>query len=203
MHSFHNDKVIFLAETKAKSKDPVKEKKDAAKTEKSQAKEAKQKLPTNLIIIAAIIVIAVALFIIFSKYALISSVPFSTFKSNLQSSPRISITSTYSSQSQLSNESACFASIIQVIAHSRQASTIDFYIINKENNTCTYSNTGLGGNVNPITVNSSSCLTHAYSEDGIFLNYSQTNSTTITLNRMYVYGNSAYLAKCPIAIELS
>ncbi len=121
----------------------------------------------------------------------------------MQNSPRISITSTYSNQSQLSNESTCFTSVIQVVSHTRQPSTIDFYIIDSSTNVCTYSTTGLGGSVNPVTTNSTYCLNKAYGETGIFLNYSNSNYTTITPGRMFVYGNSAYMQKCPIAIELS
>ena len=156
-----------------------------------------------LIIIAAIIAIAIIAVIYLYPSSIISTVPFSTFKSNMQSSPRVSIAVTYSNQSQLANESTCFTSIVQVVAHSRQASTIDFFLIDKYSNSCTYSNTGLGGNVNSITTNSTYCLNKAYSEDGIFLNYSSSNSTAITSSHAFIYGNSAYDAECPIAVELS
>ncbi len=173
--------------------------------EKPTATDATKKPSMRIwtILIAAVIVVVIVAFILYSKYPIISSVPFSTFKSGLQGASRISITATYNNQSQLSNESACFASIVQVVAHTRKASTIDFFIIDKTTNVCTYSNSGLGGQVNPVTTNATFCLSKAYGENGLFLNYSTTNSTTITANRMYVYANNAYLAACPIAIELS
>ncbi len=171
-----------------------------ASEQKDTAK--KSNLPMIILAIAVIIVIA-ALILFFHPGGLVATVPFSTFKANSQASPRISITATYSNQSQLANESTCFTSMIQVISGTRQPSTIDFAIIDKQTNVCTYSTTGLGGNVNPITTNSAYCLSKAYSEDGIFLNYSASNYTLITAGRMYVYGNDAYLEKCPIAIELS
>ena len=93
--------------------------------------------------------------------------------------------------------------MIQVIAHSRKASTIDFFIIDQHNSTCVYSATGLGGSISPVTTNSSHCLGIAYSESGFFLNYSAVNSTMITLSHMYVYGNTEYMKSCPIAVELS
>ena len=89
------------------------------------------------------------------------------------------------------------------MAHSRKASTIDFFLINSANATCTYSKTGLGGSVVPLQANASYCLSIANSEPGIFLNYSNTNSTRITPSHLYAYGDSAYMAECPIAVELS
>jgi cytoskeletal protein RodZ len=173
--------------------------------QKGERKEGQRKQPNSRIalIAVAVIVIAAAAFIIFSNYQIISNVPFSTFKADIQGASRLSITATYYNDSQYAYESTCFTDIIQAIAHTRAASTIDFYIIDQPNNTCTYSKNGLGSSVNPITTNSSYCLSHAYSEDGIFLNYSSTNYTTITASRMYIYGNSAYMSNCPVAVELS
>jgi cytoskeletal protein RodZ len=199
-----------LAQNKSKSKDAPKQADTAAKQqkEKSQASakqsdEKKSKGSSTLILaIVVIIVIAVAAGLFYSGF-LTPNVPFSTFKSNAQGSPRLSITATYSNQSQYANESTCFTSMIQVMSHTRQPSTIDFFIIDKQTNVCTYSTTGLGGSVNPVTTNSTYCLSKAYGEDGIFLNYSNTNSTTITPSHLFIYGNDAYLERCPIAIELS
>jgi hypothetical protein len=208
-----------LADKKSKQIAPKSEgKKDAAQAKSAKIvkvaepvqKTAAESKPAGrssstkyLIVIAAIIAIAIIAVIYVYPGSIVSTVPFSTFKSNMQSSPRVSIAVTYTNQSQLANESGCFTSIVQVVAHSRQAATIDFFLIDNQQNTCTYSDTGLGGSVNPITTNSTYCLSKAYSEDGIFLNYSSSNATMITSNHAFVYGNNAYLAQCPIAVELS
>lgn len=207
-----------MAEKKVKSnntptKDKAVEKKPVAKQQAAQrasaevpatkSKSGMSRNQTYIVAALAVVVIFALFFIFIYPNSLIATVPFSTFKSNIQGSPRLSITATYSNQSQLANESICFTSMIQVVSHTRLPSTIDFFIIDKATNVCTYSTTGLGGSVNPITTNSSYCLGRAYGEDGIFINYSNANSTIITPGRMFVYGNDAYLAKCPIAIELS
>ncbi len=199
--------MIIVAEKKTKPKSeepkPKAQEKEKPKAQAAQ-KEPKSGFDSRIILaLAVIIVIAIIAILVLYPSAIISGVPFSTFKSDLQSSPRVSLTATYTNQSQYANESTCFTSMIQVLSHTRQPSTIDFFIINKATNVCTYSTTGLGGSVNPTTTNASYCLSQAYGEDGIFLNYSTANYTTITPSRMYIYGNDAYLQKCPIAIELS
>lgn len=153
----------------------------------------------------AIVVIAVAAASAYVFLSTSASVPFSTFKSGFQSAPRVGVVATYSNQSQYAAESPCFTSIIQVIARSRKASTIDFFIINQQNDSCIYSATGLGGSISTAVTNSSHCIGIAESEPSIFLNYSTQNSTHITSSRMYVYGNSRYMAvSCPttVAVEL-
>jgi hypothetical protein len=119
------------------------------------------------------------------------------------SAPRVSLTVTFYNTTQYASENPCFTSIIQILAHSRKASTIDFFIIDGRNATCTYPETGLGGNVSIGTAGSSYCLGVANGEPGIFLNYSQTNYTIVTASHLFVYGNDNYMAGCPVAVELS
>ncbi len=169
------------------------------------AKEAKKKsaLPAILAIVVIIIAAAAIGYIFVVPQLLTGSVQFSSFKSTFQSAQRVSVTASYGNETQYTNESPCFSSIIQIIAHTRKASTIDFFLVNRANATCTYSKTGLGGSVVPQQINSSYCLGIADSEPGIFLNYSSVNGTHIMQTHLYAYGNSAYMASCPIAIELS
>lgn len=158
----------------------------------------------NLLIYAVIIVaiVAVAAMIYYSSSLNSNtSVPFSTFKQNFNSAKGVSISSTYSTEGQFINESQCFASIIQIVSHSRLPSTIAFYLINQTS--CTYSTTGLGNKVNPIVTNASYCVSRAMNETGIFLNYSTSNSTYIQPQHMYIYGNSAYMKACPIAADFA
>lgn len=155
-----------------------------------------------LYIAIAIGVIIVMAFVYYSNSAgSTTTVPFSTFKSNLNNAARVSIAVTYYNESQYVNESPCFSSIIQVIAHSRAPSTIDFFLLNQTS--CTYSKTGLGGNVSPQTANTSYCLNIAQSEAGVFLNYSALNYTLITPQHIFIYGNSDYMRSCPIAVDFA
>ena len=152
---------------------------------------------------AAVIAVAVIAYVFIIPALGIVQVPFSTFKTNLQGSQRVSIVASYNNITQSNQLEPCYSSVIHAIAMSRKASTIDFYLINKANATCTYSSTGLGGSVSLTTTNSSYCVNIANSEAGIYLNYTQSNSTTVTANHLFVYGNAAYMAACPIVVELS
>lgn len=187
-----------MADTKKQQKQP---KSPGQKSEQKQGQQ-KPKNSTYLYAAIAVVVIAAVLAFLFAGPALNTAVPFSTFKAGFQSAARVSVTATYLNQSQYTALSPCFTSIIQAIAHSRKASTIDFFIIDQSNSTCIYSKTGLGGSVSPTTTNSSYCLHIANSEPGIYLNYSASNYTSITTSRMSVYGNGAYMTSCPIAVEL-
>ncbi len=182
----------------------VKARHEASGGSSPQKKESAkgQRLDKRTIALAAAAVIIIIAAVLYSM-TMASGVPFSTFRSDFQSASRVSITATYATQAQLANETSCFTSIIQVVAHTRQPSTIDFFIIDNQSGTCTYSSTGLGGSVNPVTTNATYCLSKAYAENGIFLNYSASNSTLIRSKHMFVYGNNGYLAQCPIAIDLS
>ena len=159
----------------------------------------------NLLIYAVIIVaiVAVAAMIYYSSSLNSNtSVPFSTFKQNFNSAKGVSISSTYSTEGQFINESQCFSSIIQIVSHTRLPKTIDFYLINQTS--CTYSKTGLGGQITPITGNASLCVGRALNETGIFLNYTTTgNYTNIEPQHMYIYGNSSYMKACPIAADFA
>ncbi len=163
----------------------------------------KKGIPATYAAVAVVIIIVIAVAAYLGYGILGSSVPFPLFKSGFQSAPRVSLTVTYSNLSQYSAENPCFTSIIQVLAHSRKASTIDFFLVDQQNATCTYPKTGLGGNISIGTSSSSYCLGIAGSEPGIFLNYSSYNYTTITASHMFVYGNGNYMAQCPIAVELN
>lgn len=188
-----------MAEKKSQVKTPKNAK--AQSTEKKRTDDHKASIPYLYIAIAVVVVVGAYLFL---KGPMIgSSVPFSTFKSTFQSAARVSIVASFSNQSQYENESPCFTSLIQVVARTRKASTIDFFIINQANATCTYSNTGLGGTISLSTSNSTYCLGVARSEPSLFINYSTYNSTKITASSMYVYGNGRYMASCPIEVEMN
>jgi hypothetical protein len=63
---------------------------------------------------------------------------------------------------------------------------------------------GVGGVVTNYTYNTTAnCINTSKTEPSIFINYSDTNSTRITPQALYVAGDSQFLAICGIASELS
>jgi len=181
------------AEEKAKQqKEPSK-----AEGKKEQAKQAGS-LRTGLMIAVPIILAFVVFFIVILP---VLRVPFSTFKSNFQSAARIAIIASYGNQTGSGVTLQCATRAVQVAAHSRNATTIDFYVLNSSS--CTYPIGGLGHQVNLATNTIGNCLNMTKSETSLFLNYSADNRTIVTPYRLYVYGNAQYMSQCPIAVDLS
>ncbi len=179
---------------KAKEQQPkAKEKKEAEKKESKKSKRL-----SYLIVAMIIVIIAVGVYYVLTNYV---STPFSTFKSNFIAAPRVALVVSYKTINEYSNESVCFPQILQYVAHTRNASTIDFFIVNQSNATCIYQVGGLG-HINIATKSASACLSVARSEPSIFLNYSSGNYTVINLFHLYVSGDSHYMTSCPIAAEL-
>ena len=176
--------------------------KDSKKKNEGKSEGKKKGMGRSMTIV---LVVLTAAALIAALYLLYSSAPvsFSTFKGNFQNANRVAITATYYNNSQYVDESPCMNSIIQVVAHTRKASTIDFFFIDASNNTCTYPVGTVGGQINVGTSNASRCLSIARSETSIFLNYSRGSGIVVTPNKLYVYGNSTYMSSCPIAIEMA
>jgi len=147
-----------------------------------------------LLVILAIIIIA---YLAFSNFLL---TPFSTFASNFHAAPRVALVVFFSNESEYISEYSCFTKVIESIAYTRNATTIDFFIIN--GTTCTYPSTGLGKPIQIATTNASKCLSVAKAEPSIFMNYSNVNRTIITPYHLYIYGNNAYMNACPIASDI-
>ena len=195
-----------MAKKEAKNNRSTEEKPSAAKPSQKQkivkggAESAGSRSKNLNYIIAVLIIVAIGIGIYFvlSNYVV---VPFSTFKSNFDSAQRVAIAISYRNTSQYTSESVCIPIIMQYIAHTRNASTIDFFIINQENSTCFYQ-LGLGM-IHLQSGAASQCVARANSEPGVFLNYSSVNSTSVSLNHLYVYGNSDYMRKCSIAPDMS
>ena len=151
--------------------------------------------------IAAIVIVILAAggYLVISNYA---STSISTFLFNFNSAPRVAVSIIYDNASHLQEIISCSTSIIQAISHTRNASSIDFFIMNSS--TCYYSPTGLGHTISNISTKSApSCLGVADSEPSIFLNYSVVNRTLITPYHLYVSGDSASMASCGVAVDLA
>lgn len=177
-------------------------KKKAAEEKNKKEEKGKNHNKARQVALAAIIIALVILVFFFSILPnSIFNVPFPTFKSNFYSAHRAALLVTFYNQSQSVAESQCYTQLVQSIAHSRNASTIDFYLMNQTY--CTYPIGGLGHTLTLANNSTSNCINAASAEPSIFLNYSASNYTIITAYKMYVYGNSAYMASCPIAVDMS
>ncbi|MDE1855577.1 MAG: hypothetical protein KGH57_04670 [Candidatus Micrarchaeota archaeon] len=174
------------------------QKSDKKTDDKKEAKRQAGNLRTALMI-AAPIVLAFAIFFIVILPTL--TVPFSTFKSNFLAGSRVALVAVYNSTFGAAFTLQCATQLVQVVAHSRNATSIDFYVFS--GSTCTYPVGGLGHAVSLATNTIGNCLSMTGGEPTLFLNYSQANSTRITPYRLYVSGNAEYMAKCPIAVDLS
>ncbi|MDE1828636.1 MAG: hypothetical protein KGH65_05750 [Candidatus Micrarchaeota archaeon] len=179
-----------------------KELKPKAKNEKRAEKQVPEKGRRSYLVYAVVLIvvalIAVSIYYVFANTV---AVPFSSFKTNFLAAPRVGVVSTFSNLSQLPSEISCYSQIIQYIAHNRNSKTIDFFQIDQRNASCTYA-AGLGYPINTSQQTAGKCLAVANSEPSVFLNFSNANSTTVTLLHLYVSGNAQYLAKCPIAPDL-
>jgi hypothetical protein len=196
---------------KAEKEVPTKVKKTAARAEakaqqparksrvKEKAKEAFSWARFALLAVAVVAVVILAFF--YLVLPSMSNVPFTTFKDNFASAARVALIVTYGNQSQYAAESQCFPALVQTLSFTRNASTIDFFILNSTS--CFYPTSGLGRASNVTTTTPASCLARAGSEPTLYLNYSAKNSTMVKAYGLYVYGNAAYMAKCPIAVDMS
>lgn len=154
-----------------------------------------------LVIVAIIAIIVAATLTILIKG---QSTPFNTFKSNFNSAKRVAIYTTGYNGSQLSSALGCSTAIIEEITGNpsihRNSSTIDFFVLNQTS--CVFEH-GVGGIVTNYTYNSTAnCLSAGKSEPSIFVNYSKTNSTTISPTSLHFSGDTQFLAICGIASEL-
>jgi hypothetical protein len=172
-----------------------------SKDKDAKDRESKQSDATlrKALLIAVPIVLAFAIFFVVVLPSL--SVPFSTFKSNYLAGRRVAVVASYTDQNQSGVVLQCATQLVQIVAHTRNASTIDFYVLN--GTMCTYPIGGLGHQVSLATNTIQNCVSMADAEPSVFLNYSAGNSTGITPYRLYVNGDAQYMARCPIAVDLS
>jgi len=187
--------------SKAQPKKDTKEIKPKAKDEKKAEQKGEQRKNNYLVYGVVIVVVALIAIGIYYVFANTVAVPFSSFKTNFLAAPRVGVVSTFSNLSQLPSEISCYSQIIQYIAHNRNSKTIDFFQIDQRNASCTYA-AGLGYPINTSQQSVAKCLAVANSEPSVFLNFSDANSTTVTLLHLYVSGNAQYMARCPIAPDL-
>lgn len=130
----------------------------------------------------------------------------SAFKSSFQTAPRVAIFATAYNGTVLSSTVGCATAIIENVVGSRtshrNASTIDFYILNRTS--CTFLKYGLGSRSNNYTTTAlSNCTGSITREPTIYINYSVKSSTPVIQPRyLYIAGNQTYLGQCGIASQL-
>ncbi|MDE1874248.1 MAG: hypothetical protein KGI04_03990 [Candidatus Micrarchaeota archaeon] len=172
--------------------------KEKGKTDDKKAGRGRSGIGTALMIAVPILLAFVAFFAVVLPSL---SVPFSTFKGNFQAAQRVAVVASYYSQDQAGSVLQCATQAVQVAAHYRNATTIDFFVLNGTG--CTYPIGGLGHTVSLATNTTANCLNMTRSEPTLILNYSAVNRTSITPYRLYIGGDAAYMAQCPIAVDLS
>ncbi len=154
-----------------------------------------------IIIVAAVLISA----LVYDMYRSNSGVPLSTFLSNMHSANHINIFVSDTNNSVYVNTTYCATSLIYEIESNknlhRNASSIDFFITNSINSSCTYS-VGLSSASNFTTSTLPKCVAMADGVPSIFINYSSTNGTRVTNDALYVYGDERYLGECGISAEV-
>ncbi len=188
-----------MASEKSKGKKEEKVKASKRQNSISTAKNIINDPKPLVLPLVAVFVIAAMFYYIYSTQI---TTPFPTFLANFRVASRIAVAEVYGNDTQYAYTNPCAVNLIQMIAHSRNASTMDFFIMNKT--TCYYSASGLGHTLSNVSmVSASKCMKYALSEPSIFLNYSMANSTYTTPYHLYVAGNANYMAKCGIAVDMA
>lgn len=178
-------------------------KREQRKETKQKAEKTGTRKPVILVLVLLIIIIAGIAYSF--MYTPIIGGNINTFKNSFATAQRVAIYAMGYNGTALSSTSGCATFIIESIVSSRQnhrnASTIDYYVLNRTN--CVYSSAPLGSiSSNYIITSQQNCLNASTVEPSIFINYSQSNTTLIQGNRLYVSGNKLFLAQCGIAQSL-
>ena len=80
----------------------------------------------------------------------------------------------------------------------RKANTISLYFINYTN--CTYL-PYLGANYKVLHLSINSCIANETRNPSVIFQFSNTNNTEISNDRLFINGTSSYYRLCPIASE--
>lgn len=204
---------VFLADTKAKTKDQKPERNNAKRTQPRKAKNrtGQNAAETNntrkyVGVIAAIIIV-----IIFAGaivYGLRASAPspqasLSEFEANFNSANTVGVYVTYSTNASFAPAIGCSTVLVQAITGKssihKSYNSIHFFVINQTS--CTYAT--LGPNATSLVGSISNCTAFASTHPSIFVNYSSHTKTSITKNALYFYGNVTGLSECGISSEIS
>jgi hypothetical protein len=184
-----------------------KNKKDLDNVKDKKIKTISKRKSIIIISIFLLIIIAVlfgAFEFTYNTNYLAPAVNFSTFESNFNSAPNVSIVISANNGTELSYAIDCGVSLIRTLTSShinhKAPSAINLYVMNKIN--CTYQQ-GLGTtSSNYITTSPTECL-NKINNPAIFINYSNVNQTIIKPYDLYFSGNAKLLQMCGIAQEIT
>jgi hypothetical protein len=191
------------------TREGIEKKETSAKKSKGQKNQgaAKEELKASgkrnlyLYLIAVLIAIDILLFV--AKPA--ASQPFYSFENAFHSAPKVAIYAIAYNGTALTSTVGCASAIIENIISSKQyhrnASSIEFFVLNQS--ACFSSAHGLGSGSNATQMPIQACLNQSKSMPSIFINYSVENRTLINSKSVYIWGNVQFLKECGIAEALS
>ncbi|MDE1868419.1 MAG: hypothetical protein KGH60_00405 [Candidatus Micrarchaeota archaeon] len=186
--------------TTTKTKDTNK----LSSNEKNDKRASKQYMTIGIIVV--VVAVAAAGVALYLSNNGSPSGSFSVFKSSFQTAPRVAIFATAYNGTVLSGTVGCSTAIIESVVGSRtshrNASTIDFYIINRTS--CTFLKYGLGSKSSNYTTTAlSNCTGTMAREPTVYINYSTgAPITTIQPKYLYISGNQTFLSECGVASQL-
>lgn len=127
-----------------------------------------------------------------------------TFENNFNSAPTVAIVVWANNNTNLGPPISCATNLIEELTSShesahRAASSIVQYYMN--NTVCSYSQIGVSANA--TTATPAQCRTMSAQYPRILINYSNTNSTSITPDALYVSGDLLFLSECGVASQIS
>jgi len=196
----HNSKKIITA------KQNISKPSNNNKNTKTSKKQPSQL--SKAIIITILAVIAVSVLITAYMYGVnnsASNVPLSVFLTNIRTAPHMNIYVSSINNTVLVTSTYCATAIIYQIIKSnythRDPSTINFFVVNESNDSCTYA-VGLKNASNFSTSTYSNCINKAKSIPSIFINYNKTNKTVVHNNALYIRGSTRYLLECGISVQI-
>lgn len=183
--------------------------KEQKRKAKGDRKAEEAEAAKSQIIIIALVIIAVLVISIVVGYLLRSNLSkntetFEQFQQTYLTSRRVAlVVSNYNVTAYPAAQTCADAVIYSLVSnreYHRNASTIDFYVVNYTG--CTFEK-GLGNNTTkPVTLSPSACLNDSMREPSILINYSATNVTRVQGNHLYTSGDLLFLSNCGIASEI-
>ncbi|MEM0149915.1 MAG: hypothetical protein QXW10_03410, partial [Candidatus Micrarchaeaceae archaeon] len=179
-------------------------KQKASNATHDQGKEGIEK--KTIAIIAIIIIFASVFSALF--YGLVAYKPtsFKAFADNFNKASSVSIYVNYTNSTDFAPELSCSTALIEELISSttvhKNASQINFYVL--YNDSCIYRQGALGTLISNYTnATRSECVGYGSGKPSIFINYSNSNSTIITPNRLYFTGDAKFLSECGIANQIT
>ncbi|MCL4373320.1 MAG: hypothetical protein M1360_00810 [Candidatus Marsarchaeota archaeon] len=178
---------------------------NANEARQADGEKGRQKAGTGMKSVYYIIAVLVALDLLLFLYHPSAGQPFYTFESNFHSAKSVAIYMSAYNGTVFASTEPCATSIVESIVSSskyhRNASTINFFVLNQT--ACFTSAKALGIVSNYTQEPISDCLNVSKSMPSIFINYSDVNSTIITPDKLVMQGDYAFLSECGVAPALS